>query len=60
LNGHSVRQIRHQHIIVLGRRCVLGFDGLNVIGYTLNLSKSRADVPKPRSLPDWQSAQLDK
>jgi hypothetical protein len=29
-----------------------GFDGLNVIGYTLNLSKSGADVPKPRSLPE--------
>jgi uncharacterized protein with GYD domain len=58
LNGHSLRQIRHQHIIVLGRRCVVGFDGLNVIGYTLNLSKSRADVPKPCSLPDRQFAEL--
>ncbi|SAL24084.1 LysR family transcriptional regulator [Caballeronia udeis] len=37
-----------------------GFDGLGVHGYTLNLLKSRADLPKLRSFQDWLFAELDK
>lgn len=31
----------------------LGFEGLRVNGYTLNLLKSRADLPKLKSFQDW-------
>ena len=37
-----------------------GFDGLEVHGYTLNLLKSRADLPKLRSFQDWLFAELEK
>jgi LysR family glycine cleavage system transcriptional activator len=37
-----------------------GFDGLNVHGYTLNLLKSRAELPKLRSFQDWLFAELEK
>lgn len=36
----------------------LGFDGLRVNGYTLNLLKSRADLPKLKSFQDWLFAEL--
>jgi LysR family transcriptional regulator, glycine cleavage system transcriptional activator len=36
----------------------LGLDGLRVHGYTLNLLKSRADLPKLRSFQDWLFAEL--
>jgi LysR family glycine cleavage system transcriptional activator len=38
----------------------LGFEGLKVQGYTLNLSKSRADLPKIRSFQEWLFEQLEK
>lgn len=37
-----------------------GFDGLNVHGYTLNLLKSRAELPKLHSFQDWLFAELEK
>lgn len=37
----------------------LGMDGLKVHGYTLNLLKSRADLPKLRSFQDWLFEQLE-
>jgi LysR family glycine cleavage system transcriptional activator len=37
----------------------LGFEGLKVSGYTLNLLKSRADLPKLRSFQDWLFAELE-
>ncbi|OXC73284.1 transcriptional regulator GcvA [Caballeronia sordidicola] len=37
-----------------------GFDGLNVQGYTLNLLKSRAELPKLRSFQDWLFAELER
>ncbi|MFM0521553.1 MULTISPECIES: transcriptional regulator GcvA [Caballeronia] len=37
-----------------------GFDGLKVNGYTLNLLKSCADLPKVRSFQDWLFAELDR
>ncbi|WP_448206955.1 transcriptional regulator GcvA [Azospirillum sp. sgz302134] len=37
-----------------------GLEGLKVQGYTLNLLKSRADLPKVRSFQDWLFAELDK
>jgi LysR family transcriptional regulator, glycine cleavage system transcriptional activator len=37
----------------------LGLDGLRVQGYTLNLLKSRADLPKLRSFQDWLFAELE-
>ena len=37
----------------------LGMEGLKVHGYTLNLLKSRADLPKLRSFQDWLFAQLE-
>jgi LysR family transcriptional regulator, glycine cleavage system transcriptional activator len=36
----------------------LGFDGLKVNGYTLNLLKSRADLPKVKSFQDWLFEEL--
>ncbi|RDU95643.1 transcriptional regulator GcvA [Trinickia dinghuensis] len=38
----------------------LGVEGLKVHGYTLNLLKSRADLPKLRSFQDWLFAELEK
>jgi LysR family glycine cleavage system transcriptional activator len=38
----------------------LGFEGLKVQGYTLNLLKSRADLPKIRSFQEWLFEQLEK
>lgn len=37
-----------------------GTDGLDVHGYTLNLLKSRADLPKLRSFQDWLFAELER
>jgi LysR family transcriptional regulator, glycine cleavage system transcriptional activator len=37
----------------------LGMEGLRVHGYTLNLLKSRADLPKLRSFHDWLFEQLE-
>ncbi|TKC88003.1 transcriptional regulator GcvA [Trinickia terrae] len=37
----------------------LGMAGLKVHGYTLNLLKSRADLPKLRSFQDWLFEQLE-
>ncbi|WP_206997040.1 transcriptional regulator GcvA [Trinickia mobilis] len=37
----------------------LGTEGLRVHGYTLNLLKSRADLPKLRSFQDWLFEQLE-
>ncbi|MFL9896899.1 transcriptional regulator GcvA [Paraburkholderia fungorum] len=37
-----------------------GFEGLPVSGYTLNLLKSRAELPKLRSFQDWLFAELEK
>jgi LysR family glycine cleavage system transcriptional activator len=37
-----------------------GFDGLKVNGYTLNLLKSCADLPKVRSFQDWLFEELDR
>lgn len=37
-----------------------GFEGLNVHGYTLNLLKSRAELPKLHSFQDWLFAELQK
>jgi LysR family transcriptional regulator, glycine cleavage system transcriptional activator len=37
-----------------------GMEGLNVHGYTLNLLKSRADLPKLRSFQDWLFAELER
>jgi LysR family transcriptional regulator, glycine cleavage system transcriptional activator len=37
----------------------LGFDGLQVNGYTINLLKSRTDLPKLRSFQDWLFAELE-
>ncbi|CAE6738911.1 Glycine cleavage system transcriptional activator [Paraburkholderia haematera] len=37
-----------------------GFEGLRVHGYTLNLLKSRAELPKLRSFQDWLFAELEK
>jgi len=37
-----------------------GLEGLNVQGYTLNLLKSRADLPKLRNFQDWLFAELEK
>lgn len=37
-----------------------GLEGLKVQGYTLNLLKSRTDLPKVRSFQDWLFAELDK
>ncbi|SPB17749.1 LysR family transcriptional regulator [Caballeronia novacaledonica] len=36
-----------------------GFDGLKVNGYTLNLLKSYADLPKVRSFQDWLFGELE-
>lgn len=36
----------------------LGFEGLKVNGYTLNLLKSRADLPKLKSFQDWLFEEL--
>lgn len=38
----------------------LGLDGPKVQGYTFNLLKSRADLPKIRSFQDWLFAELEK
>ncbi|GJH27367.1 transcriptional regulator GcvA [Caballeronia novacaledonica] len=37
-----------------------GFDGLKVNGYTLNLLKSCADLPKVRSFQDWLFEELER
>jgi LysR family transcriptional regulator, glycine cleavage system transcriptional activator len=37
-----------------------GFEGLPVRGYTLNLLKSRAELPKLHSFQDWLFAELEK
>jgi LysR family transcriptional regulator, glycine cleavage system transcriptional activator len=37
----------------------LGFDGLQVNGYTINLLKSRTELPKLRSFQDWLFAELE-
>ncbi|MBN3788011.1 transcriptional regulator GcvA [Burkholderia sp. Ac-20353] len=37
----------------------LGLEGLRVNGYTLNLLKSRADLPKLRCFQDWLFAELE-
>ncbi len=37
----------------------LGLDGLKVQGYTVNLLKSRADLPKVRNFQDWLFNQLE-
>ena len=37
-----------------------GFDGLKVNGYTVNLLKSCADLPKVRSFQDWLFAEFDR
>lgn len=37
----------------------LGLDGLKVQGYTLNLLKSRTDLPKIRSFQDWLFAEME-
>jgi LysR family transcriptional regulator, glycine cleavage system transcriptional activator len=37
----------------------LGFDGLKVNGYTLNLLKSRTDLPKVKSFQDWLFEELE-
>lgn len=36
----------------------LGLDGLKVNGYTLNLLKSRGDLPKLRRFQDWLFEEL--
>ncbi len=36
----------------------LGLDGLKVQGYTMNLLKSRAELPKIRSFQDWLFSEL--
>jgi LysR family transcriptional regulator, glycine cleavage system transcriptional activator len=36
----------------------LGFEGLKVNGYTLNLLKSRADLPKLKCFQDWLFEEL--
>jgi LysR family glycine cleavage system transcriptional activator len=38
----------------------LGVEGLRVNGYTMNLLKSRAELPKLRSFQDWLFAELEK
>ncbi|MFL9935307.1 LysR family transcriptional regulator, partial [Paraburkholderia sp. RL18-103-BIB-C] len=38
----------------------LGVEGFKVNGYTMNLLKSRAELPKLRSFQDWLFAELDK
>jgi LysR family glycine cleavage system transcriptional activator len=38
----------------------LGTQGLSVHGYTMNLLKSRADLPKLRSFHDWLVGELEK
>ena len=38
----------------------LGLDGLKIQGYTLNLLKSRAELPKIRRFQDWLFAELSK
>ena len=38
----------------------LGEEGLKVNGYTMNLLKSRAELPKLRSFQDWLFAELEK
>ncbi len=37
----------------------LGLEGLKVQGYTLNLLRSRADLPKIRSFQDWLFAEME-
>jgi LysR family transcriptional regulator, glycine cleavage system transcriptional activator len=37
----------------------LGLDGLKVNGYTLNLLKSRTDLPKVKSFQDWLFEELE-
>ncbi|MDR8071855.1 transcriptional regulator GcvA [Burkholderia cenocepacia] len=37
----------------------LGFDGLRVKGYTLNLLKSSVDLPKVKSFQDWLFEELE-
>ncbi|MFD1623547.1 transcriptional regulator GcvA [Azospirillum griseum] len=37
----------------------LGLEGLKVQGYTLNLLKSRADLPKIRSFQDWLFREME-
>ena len=37
-----------------------GLEGTKVQGYTFNLLKSRADLPKIRSFQDWLFAELEK
>ena len=37
-----------------------GLEGLPVNGYTLNLLKSRAELPKLHSFQDWLFAELEK
>ncbi|WP_448191099.1 transcriptional regulator GcvA [Azospirillum sp. sgz301742] len=37
-----------------------GLEGLKVQGYTLNLLKSRADLPKVRNFQNWLFAELEK
>lgn len=36
----------------------LGFDGLKVLGYTFNVLKSSADLPKVRNFHDWLLSEL--
>ncbi|MGL1834914.1 transcriptional regulator GcvA [Rhodocyclaceae bacterium SMB388] len=38
----------------------LGLEGPKILGYTVNLLKSRADLPKVRSFQDWLFDQLEK
>ncbi|MDR5752324.1 MULTISPECIES: transcriptional regulator GcvA [unclassified Caballeronia] len=38
----------------------LGVEGLRVKGYTMNLLKSRAELPKLRNFQDWLFTELDK
>jgi LysR family glycine cleavage system transcriptional activator len=38
----------------------LGFDGPTVQGYTMNLLKSRAELPKIRSFQDWLFSELER
>ena len=37
----------------------LGLEGLRVNGYTMNLLKSRADLPKVKSFQDWLFGELE-
>lgn len=37
----------------------LGFEGLKVSGYTINLLRSRAHLPKLRSFQDWLFVELE-